>query len=82
LWVLSAATKPDQFPHEVVKGAPQVVDRVAYYQSDARGRPKDRNVNIQCPIVSMINRGIKIVSSELAELPFQVSDVMIGPFDL
>jgi hypothetical protein len=82
LCVLSAAIKPDQFPHDVVKGAPQVVDSVAYNQSDARGRLKDRDVNIQCPIVSMIDRGIKIVSSELAELPFQVSDVMIGPFDL
>jgi hypothetical protein len=80
--VLFSAIKPDQFPHEVVKGAPQVVDSVAYYQSNARGRLRGCNVNIQCPIVSTIDRGIKIASSGLAELPFQVSDVMIVSFDL
>lgn len=82
LLMLAAAIKPDQRPSEVVHGAPQIVDSIAYYQGDAVGRRNDGEHDIQFPIISIMDRRIEALPSELGKLPFEVSDMMIGPFDL
>jgi hypothetical protein len=79
--MLAAAIKPDHLPSEVIKGAPQIVDSVAYYQGEGGWRPNDGNGD-HCPIISITDRRIEILPSKRGKLPFQVADVMIGPFDL
>lgn len=81
LCVLAAAINPDHFPHEMVEGTVKVVDSVAYYQGETGGGGRDGEGD-ELPFVAMTDRRIEVVPGKSRKLPFQVSDVMVGPFDL
>jgi hypothetical protein len=80
--MLAASIKSDHLPSEVVHGAPQIVDSIAYYQGEGGRRRNNGEDDIQFPIISMMDRCVQAIPGKCGKLPFQVADVMIGPFDL
>jgi hypothetical protein len=80
--VLILISRPNQFPNHVIESGPQIVDSIAYCQGDVwRWREHDE-CNIHLPVIQMRDRSIEILPREGDKPPFQITDVMIGPFDL
>jgi hypothetical protein len=83
--ILSAFIDTDHLPDHVIESGPQIVDSVAYYQGEIiRGLLSEPDSNGQIPIIriGLDTECVRICLDESSELPFKVSDVMIGPFDL
>jgi hypothetical protein len=82
--ILRAVINSNQFPHGMVKGASKIVDSVAYYrgevarkffgETDADGQESGCRVGLDVEAVWF--RG-----DEGVELPFKISNVVIGPLD-
>jgi hypothetical protein len=72
----------NNLPHKVVESGPKVVDSIAYYHGKGRGDGGDHENNIKLIRLAASGASVKIFPTEGAELPFQIIDVMIGPFDL
>ncbi|MCW5732071.1 MAG: hypothetical protein KIT20_15020 [Alphaproteobacteria bacterium] len=82
--VLCAAIPRDHLSSHVVKGGPEVVDSVAYCQSDlARHLAVERDFQPWPTIAVMLRSdGVALVFDQRSELPVKIADVLIGPFDL
>lgn len=84
--ILCAAVTSDQFPSEMIKGSPQVVDSVAYYQGEGldaiTGLESDLDIIAAGLRIFVDPKFVGVVPNENAKSRFKVSDVMIGPFDL
>ena len=82
LIVWAATGESSQAPHEMVKGDPQIVDSVVYCQGDIGTMFENSGGDVQFPHIYLSDRRIEILPSEGDQLPFDVSDVMIGPLNL
>ena len=81
--ILRAAIPSDEIPDHVVQGDPHVVDSIAYYQGEnARGlfEEANPNVNLSGFRICLDGESMRFFADEGCELPFNIRDVMIGPF--
>jgi hypothetical protein len=85
LSVLLTAVSPDHLPHEMIKSATEIVNSVAYCGGEYRaGRATNMNGSGWLSSYRMFlgSHTVRIGPVVIGELPFKVSDVMVGPFDL
>ena len=82
--VLRAAVPTDDFPGHVVQSDPQIVDSIAYCESDAiRGlfSGVDLDVNLACLGIGQDSQAVGVLLNKRRKLAFDITDVMFGPFD-
>lgn len=83
--VLRAAVIANELPCHMIKGTPQIVDSIAYYQGEfSRHFFVEANPNGGFPgfWVGANANVVRISFDERFKLPLEVVDVMIGPLDL
>lgn len=82
--ILYAAIPTNDLPCHVVERAPKVVDSIAYYEGP-HGRDilseLDEDSGLSRLWVTAYGEGVRVGIHEGGKLPFQVTDVMIGPVD-
>lgn len=83
--ILLAPIVADHFPSHVVQGSPQIVDSVAYYESQP-GRDflfeLDPDRWLASLRVTAYGQAIGVSAGEKSDLIFKIIDVMVGPLDL
>lgn len=73
-----------QFPSDMVEGAAQIVDSVAYYKGEGAREllsKFDPHAHGAGVIIALDHKSVRFRSNEGGELPFDVGHVMIGPLD-
>jgi hypothetical protein len=82
--ILRAVIQPNDCPHRVVKGPPEIVDSIAYYRGEcARQFFEEAYSNGQKSVfgVSLDTKSMWFFGNETAELPFEIGNVILGPLD-
>lgn len=82
--IFCAAPQVGQFPRDVVEGATEVVNSIAYYQGEGarellskfNSDPEDSGI-----VVMLDHKSVGFRSNKGGELPFDIGHVMIGPLN-
>lgn len=83
--ILFTVVPANEFPDNVVKDAPQVMDGIAYYDRDSIGEgiiQDDLDKYLASFFVIVDAASVRLAQYKRFELPFKISNVMLGSFEL
>ena len=82
--ILYSMVESDQFPRHMVEGGTQIVDSVADYRCERAGQfcdKADANTKTASGGVGLDVEPMGPLTDEIRELPFEIGNVIVSPFE-